>query len=86
MTWCTTIFDCKMQNLRIKSYYWLCKYSKFSGELWRGVLCMNEDKSSVSRCLDSRLERYVQMAIQRDRRLKRVEGSNSADSNLCHNT
>jgi len=49
---------------RIKSYYWLCKYSKSSGELWRGVLCIDEDKSSILRHLDSRLERYGQMTVQ----------------------
>ena len=61
---CTTIFDHKMQYLGIKSYYWLSKYSKSPGELWRGVSCMDEDKS---RYLDSRLERYGQTTVQRDR-------------------
>jgi hypothetical protein len=61
------IFDHKMQYLGIKSYYQVSKYSKSSGELWRGVSCMDKDKSGVSRCLDSRLERYGQTTVQRDR-------------------
>jgi len=67
MICCTTIFDHKMQYLGIKSYYWLRKYSKSPGELWRGVSCMDTDKSGVSRYLDSRLERYGQTTVQRDR-------------------
>jgi len=53
-----------MQYLGIKSYYWLSKYSKSSRELWRGVSCIDKDKSGVSRCLDSRLERYGQTTVQ----------------------
>jgi hypothetical protein len=42
------IFEHKMQYLGINSYYRLCKYSKSSGKVWRGLFCMGPHTQSKS--------------------------------------